>query len=316
MNRQKVIRIFASLAVALLALKFGCYIGNGEQANFPMDGWEWFFFTGWPTYLAAAIGGCVLLVASIAYPKPRVSSSAITPLLWLLPVLAGFIGCMNTTEVDYAGQWLLHFGGAFALCTGLWWISCNDDGMLSALAHTIAIVGLLLVCHGWYQHFIGLEASRQYAIQHAAEQGLNMSGVVMAKMEQSRIYSFFIDPNVYASFLVLTMPFALYSLYQFGRGYEGNPKAGAITATLIGIILYLCAIVWTGSRGGILALAAAVAAAVWALPQIHRWKWRWLLPLAAFVLFGALLAIICLLKSRDGLASASARLIYYRTSRI
>ena len=314
MNRQKVIRIFASLAVALLALKFGCYIGNGEQANFPMDGWEWLFFTGWPTYLASAVGGCVLLVATIAYPKPRVGSSALSPLLWLLPVIAGLIGCINTTEADYAGQWLLHFAGAFALCAGIWWIACNDDKMLPCLANTIAIMGILLVCHGWYQHFIGLESSREFAIQHAAEQGLNMSGVVLAKMEQTRIYSYFIDPNVYASFLVLTMPFALRGLYQFGRGYEGNPKAGAIVAAALGVILYLCAIVWTGSRGGILALAAAVAAAVWALPQIHRWKWRWLLPLAVLVLFGALLAAICLVKSRDGLASASARLIYYRTS--
>lgn len=314
MNRQKAIRIFASLAVALLALKFGCYIGNGEQANFPMDGWEWAFFTGWPTYLAAAVGGCVLLVAAIAYPRPRVGSSTLTPLLWLLPVVAGLVGCINTTELDYAGQWLLHFGGAFALCTGIWWIACNDDKMMPCLANTIAIMGVLLVCHGWYQHFIGLESSRQYAIQHAAEQGREVSGIVLAKMEQTRIYSYFIDPNVYASFLVLTMPFAIHGLVQFGRGYEGNPKAGAITGAVIGVILYLCAIVWTGSRGGILALAAAVAAAVWALPQIHRWKWRWLLPLAALVLFCALFGAICLLKSRDGLASASARLIYYRTS--
>ncbi len=314
MNRQKVIRIFASLAVALLALKFGCYIGNGEQASFPMDGWEWAFFTGWPTYLASAVGGCVLLVAVIAYPKPRIGSSTLLPFLWLLPVIAGFIGCINTTEMDYAGQWLLHFAGAFALCAGLWWISCNDDKMLSCLANTIAIMGLLLVCHGWYQHFIGLEASREYAIKHAAEQGQQVSGVVLAKMEQTRIYSYFIDPNVYASFLVLTMPFAIHGLCQFGRGYEGYPEAGVIMGAVIGIILYLCAIVWTGSRGGILALAAAIAAAVWALPQIHRWKWRWVLPLAAVVLFGMLLAAICLLKSRDGLASASARLIYYRTS--
>ncbi|MBR4675319.1 MAG: O-antigen ligase family protein [Victivallales bacterium] len=314
MNRQKVIRIFACLAVALLALKFGCYIGNGEQANFPMDGWEWFFFTGWPTYLASAIGGFVLLMAAVAYPKPRGGSSTIPPLLWCLPLVIGFIGCINTTETDYAGQWMLHFLGAFALSTGIWWISCNDDRMLPALSHIIAIVGLLLVCHGWYQHFIGLEASREYALQHAAEQGLNMTGVVLAKMEQTRIYSFFIDPNVYASFLVLTMPFALYGLYQFGCCYEGNPKAGAITATSIGAILYLCAIVWTGSRGGILALAAAIAASIWALPQLQQWKWRWALPVVAILLFTALLTAICFIKSRDGLASASARLIYYQTS--
>ena len=110
MNRQKVIRIFASLAVALLALKFGCYIGNGEQANFPMDGWEWAFFTGWPTYLASVVGGCVLLVAVIAYPRPRVGSSTISPFLWLLPVIAGLLNsssrlsmvCLNGMATRYA----------------------------------------------------------------------------------------------------------------------------------------------------------------------------------------------------------------------
>ncbi len=313
MTRRLTIRIIICLLTVLLAFKFGAYIGNGEQANFPGDFWEWLLFTGWPCYLAPAFCGILLIITTLLCRDFTMDRSAFAPGLWLLPVMAGLVGLLNTTESDYASQWMLHFIGAFAFCATVWIAAANDKGFPFFFAATIGVIGLVACLHGWYQHFIGLEEARQFAIKQMTERGLKITPVILAKMEQTRIYGNFIDPNVYASHLLFCLPFSLYTLYIYGSKME-QPKLSSAVLTAVGAVLYLCALFWTGSRGAAIGFAAGLAIAVWSLKTVRNWKFRWLIPLAALLGLVALAAVFVLLKSRDGMASASARLIYYKTA--
>ena len=313
MNKRLTIRILICLLTAVLALKFGSFVGNGEQANFPSDIWEWLLFTGWPCYLASAFCGLLLIAVALLCGHVGMNRCAVAPALWLLPILAGLFGLINSTEADYASQWMLHFLGAFTFCATVWIATNNDRGFLPVLAAAIGIIGIIACLHGWYQHFIGLEETREYAIKQMTEQGLNITPQILAKMEQTRIYGNYVDPNVYASHILFCMPFALFALHSFGSKME-QPKISSITLTSIGAILFLCTLYWTGSRGAAIGMAAGIAIAVWSLNPIRNWRFRWCLP--ALGLLGVILlaAFFIIMKSRDGMASASARLIYYKTA--
>ncbi|MBQ7649491.1 MAG: hypothetical protein IJS15_00945, partial [Victivallales bacterium] len=274
MTRRLTIRIIICLITAILAFKFGSYIGNGEQANFPGDVWEWLLFTGWPSYLAPAFCGILLIAVTILCRDFRMDSSATAMGLWLLPIIAGLVGLLNTTETDFATQWMLHFLGAFAFCATVWLAAGNDRGFLPVLAAAIGTVGIIACLQGWYQHFIGLEEARNFAIKQMTEKGLIITPIILAKMEQTRIYGNYIDPNVYASHLLFCMPFSLYTLYSAGRKME-QPKLSSAVMTAIGAVLFLCALFWTGSRGAAIGLAAGVAVAAWSLKSVRNWRWRW-----------------------------------------
>ena len=313
MTRRLTIRIITCLLTAILAFKFGAYIGNGEQANFPSDIWEWLLFTGWPCYLAPAFSGLLIIITALLCRDFSMNRSAIAPGLWLLPIIAGLIGLINTTESDYASQWLLHFIGAFAFCASVWLATTNDKRFPFFLAATIGIIGIIACLQGWYQHFIGLEEARQFAIKQMTERGLQITPTILAKMEQTRIYGNFIDPNVYASHLIFCMPFSLFTLYSFGVKME-QPKVSATVLTSVGAVLFICALFWAGSRGAAIGLAAGIAIAIWSLKLVRNWKFRWCIPTLAILCIIALASAFMLLKSRDGMASASARLVYYKTA--
>ena len=313
MKKNISIRILVCLLTAVLAFKFGSFIGNGEQANFPGDILEWLIFTGWPCYLAPAFCGILLIAVAIFCRNFRMDRSALAPGLWLLPIAAGLVGLMNSTETDYASQWMLHFLGAFAFCATVWLAANNDKGFLPFLSAVIGVIGLLACLQGWYQHFIGLAAARDYAIRQMTEKGLQITPQILEKMAQTRIYGNFIDPNVYASHILFCMPFALLSLHSFGRKME-QPKLSSTVLTAVGAIIFLLTLYWTGSRGAAIGLAAGIAIAVWSLHSVRNWRWRWCIPALAVVGAAALAGAFVLLKSRDGMASASARLIYYATA--
>lgn len=307
------LRLFVCIATVLLPLKFGGFIGNGEQANFPLNGWEWLLFTCYPCYLAPLFGGVALFWAALRYKMPRLDKAAIIPGIWLLPILAGLAGCVNSTELDYGAQWLWHFAGAASLCVAVWWISASDDKMLPWLANTFAIAGMMSCFQGLRQHFWAFKEAREYAIADAAKRGVELSPQIIAKMEQTRIYGSFVDPNVYAAHLLCCLPFVLNGLWRLGKKFE-KPMAGAIGLTAIGAVLNLLALFWAGSRGAALGAAAGILAAVWCLPVIRNWRWRWCLPLCALFLAIGLLLVVSLGSSRGGTATASVRLTYYNAA--
>lgn len=311
-NAKRVLRCLFCILIFVLPFRFGSYVGNGEQPNFPLDIWEWAFFTCYPSYLPAIMSGLLLLVTAIICPVPRRSSNIIVPILWLLFLLAGVIGIVSTTELDYAEQWLSHFAGAAALCTAVWWASDSDEKLLPAIMGTIAVVGLLSCIHGWRQHFGGLEASLNETLEQARKSGITVTEQMIQKMRQTRVYGTMIDPNVYCAHLLFCMPFTLFCSYNWGKHFD-KPRIGSIAFLSISAILFACAMYWSGSRGGAIGAMAAIIIAIWALPKVSSWKWRWFFPVFAVILAIAAFLLISF-KSSARMGSASERISYYKAA--
>lgn len=298
--------------VLFLPWKLATFVGNGEQPNFPMSGWEWAIFS-YPCYFSALLGGGALLLAALIWPAPKIDWPALVPLAWALPMLAGLAGLVNTTETDYAWQWNAHFAGLASLAIATWWTACNDHKLLPGLLHTLGLVGLLGALHAWYQRLWGFAEMKRLTLEQAAANHTELSAQMLGKLEQTRVFGTFVDPNVFASFLLLCLPFSLLAMYQWGSRFE-KPRLGARVMLGLGIILFGAALFWSGSRGAAIGAAAGLAAAVWTLPKVHSWRWRWLVPLGAVLLVAVFVALVTLQKSRGGLATASIRLGYYRAA--
>lgn len=303
-------RLYACGVVLLLSWKFGGFIGNGEQANFPLNIWEWVFGSCGPSLFGPVFGGISLLLAVVTHRVPTVNRCMLVPLLWLLPVLAGLIGLWNSTELDYAEQWLYHFAGAFALCASVWWSMQDDERLLPWISSTLALTGIYFCLQGWHQHCGGFAADRAYIMSQVSAGKLQITGQMAAKLSQTRIYGSFFDPNVYSAHLLFCLPFTLEFLWRAGRRFN-RPLVGSVIFTLLGIVLYGCALFWAGSRGAALGAAAGITIALWCHPRLRRWRWRWCLPAAGLLVAAALLAIVSLGDSRGGTSTASARITYY-----
>lgn len=296
----------------LFPFKFGCILGNGEQPNFPLSAIEWVFNIGYPASIPILIGALLLLLSAMLHPIPKGNKWQWAILgCWGLLFLSAIVGRCGTTEIEYANQWLLYTGGCLSFATAFAWHSAFDDRLLPWAMNTIACAALIACIHGIWQHFVGLEQNYRIAVELARQNKIELPEQMLAKLQQTRIYGCFIDPNVYASYLLLTAPVSLFSLYHWGLRFE-YPRIGSIGLTAIGVLLFGGALFWTGSRGAAVGLAAAVTALLWCTPQVRAWRWRWTLPVLALVLATALIAVMSFGKERRGIATASIRVIYYQ----
>ena len=311
---RKILRIYICAFAFLLPFAFGSYAAGTEQPNFPVSLLEWLvsgLSPSWPAWLAPIFAGIALLAAAIIHRPPAKSRLLPLCLLWGLPIIGGLIGLCVTTEYDYACNWLLHFTGALAFAVAVKWTSDSDDKLLPALFSSIVAASLLLCLCGWYQHFIGLDSMLQMFRANAAQTGIPLDSQVEQKLMQKRIYAFFIDPNLLAAHLILTAPLALVALNRWSRHFQPVNISRPVFI-IVGVLLYIVTIFWTGSRGGAIGLCIGIAVFIWCQPFIQKLRWRWLLPLAAAIGIVAIVFLAARNKEREGAKSASARMDYYK----
>lgn len=296
--------------VFLLPFKFGTFAGGGEQPDFPLSMMEWLIFTCWPSVLPAILAGIALLFACLIHPPPRFSKQMAIPCLSLMMIVASLIGFINTTEWGYALNWFWHFWGLFCMALAVYWVQDSDEYLLPGLLNWVAAASLICCLHGWRQHFGGLEANRQMMLQNALETGQPLSRQIQEKLMQTRSYGTFVDPNIYAGHLLLTCPLLLIALRNWGSRIEPQ----RLTQRLFlagGSVLFVGALVWSGSRGALVGFAAGICVLIWLYPLRLRWR-------IALLGLGAALGIVFVLAvtytSNRDLLSASVRLQYYQTS--
>ena len=311
---RKILRIYICAFAFLLPFLFGSYASGTEQPNFPVSLLEWLvsgLTPSWPAWLAPIFAGVALLAAAIIHRPPAKSRFLPLCLLWGLPLIGGLIGICVTTENDYACNWLIHFTGALAFAVAVKWTADSDDKLLPSLLSSIVAASILLCLCGWYQHFIGLDSMLQMFRENAARTGIPLDGQLEQKLLQKRIYAFFIDPNLLAAHLILLAPLAIVVFSRWSRHFQ--PVNVSRPVFIIGgILLYVITIFWTGSRGGAIGLCIGIAVFIWCQPFIQKFRWRWLLPIAAAVGIIAIVAVAARNKEREGAKSASARMNYYK----
>lgn len=108
--------------------------------------------------------------------------------------------------------------------------------------HIILVTGVFIVLYGIYQHFWGLEQTRQYVYSNP-ELLKSMSPTYIDRMNSDRIFSTFVYPNAFASFLLFLIPLSFFPLFS------GEKLPLKI---LCGVLFLLCLydLFLTGSFGG------------------------------------------------------------------
>ncbi|MBP5300577.1 MAG: O-antigen ligase family protein, partial [Victivallales bacterium] len=133
------------------------------------------------------------------------------------------------------------------------------------------------------------------------------------KFQQTRSYGHFMDPNVYAAHLLLTCPLMLRVLDRLGQRCS-SPKTARILLVGAGAVLFLGALIFSGSRGAFVGLAGGLVIFGWV-----RWgkdlSRKATLALVVVAILGALAGGIGIsVLSQRKLETASVRLEYYQTA--
>ena len=287
-----------------------------ETPNCPMSFLEGLLSTTLPLPLFGVCVGLLLLATAIqcgnSFDRKKLGASALVPLLAALPMAAGLAGLVHTTEWSYAGNWFLHWASIAALAAGVCLASHDDEKLLPGLFNAIAVTGALAAFHGWTQHFGGLQSNYEMQVRNAAESGVPLTEQMLLKLQQTRSYGSFCDPNVYAAHLLLTGPFLLLALHRIAGRCEEKQRTAA-TALLVGggAVLLLGALYFSGSRGAFIGAAAGLALFGWQR-WLRRFSWKALLAtgLAGLLLLAAAVAFLSLRTNRR-LETASVRAEYY-----
>ncbi len=312
---QSILRSAWCALFFLISMRW-CYATvTSEVPNCPLNVIEWVFMTIWPPSILSAIAGLLMLATIAVWPSaPRLKHAhSIILLLAFSPLVMGLTGLVHTTELSYAMNWYWHFYTAAMLASGVWWTSYNDPKLLPWLRTTIAGAGLFAALHGWQQHFGGLEDNLQMQLDYARETGTALSPEMQKIMESERVHGNFIDPNIYASFLLLTGPILAHSLYLLGQRCA-PPKLSTAILLSAAAIIWGGALFFSSSRGAIIGAGAGFAVAFWMIfaKKLSR-KW------CVAIIMGLVLATVGIIAlanyaSNRNLITASIRLEYYATA--
>lgn len=317
-----ILRALWCLLAFMLPLRW-CYAAiTTEQANMPMSIPEWLIFTIWPQLLLPAFSGALLLcsaalhrrgIAAALAQRRLFDASAIIALLTFSPLLAGLFGLVHTTEWGYAANWYWHFYTISCVSCGVWLASRFDAKLLPWLFNTIAATALLAALEGWHQHFGGLADNLQLQIENARDTGIILSEQLIEKMRQTRSYGHFMDPNAYAAQLLLTCPILLVALKRLGQRCT-PPRLSQILLVGAGIFLSGGALLFSGSRGGIIGAIAGVLVFAW-VQWGRMLSRRQLLAMVTCCAAAAIAAVMILnWLSNRRFETASVRMEYYATA--
>ncbi|NMA44134.1 MAG: O-antigen ligase family protein [Oligosphaeraceae bacterium] len=305
------LRWYLYALIFILPFKFGTFATGGEMPDFPLSLMEWLVFTGWPYFLPGILCGLALLLAVLVHRPPRfLQIKALPLLLGLMMIVTCLIGFINSTEWHYAINFFRHFWACFALSLAVYWTQEQDEKLLPGLINCIAIACIICCLQGWRQRFGGLEANRRMMELNAQETGEELSRQMLEKLKQTRAYASFVDPNVYAGHLLLCAPFMLLALRNWSRRVEPQRLSKPLFLGL-GSLLFVGALLFSGSRGALVGFAAGLGILLWLSPLPLRWR---LLLICSALLVGLGLVLLATYFSQRDLLSASVRMQYYRSS--
>lgn len=119
----------------------------------------------------------------------------------------------------------------------------KTDNTKKALLFTIILSGLFVCVYGLYQYFFGLQETRQF-IYSRPELLEMLPSTFLDRISSNRVFSTFVYPNVFASFLLFLIPLSFF--YTISK--EKLPIK--ITSGIV-LILALWNMFLTGSSGGL-----------------------------------------------------------------
>jgi len=193
-----------------------------------------------------AVGGAVVMISA----RPAHALRGFLPafVFVLVQYLSGIWGVNTNAALSYSFMFSILV--LFSLTVRH---SCEFNGP-RGLFRVIAAVVAVVSIYGIYQYLLGFERTAEII----GEQGLSSLGLkggdtggILYKLGYKRVFSTFMSPNVFASYLSCSLPLV---------GYMALTAAGRKGRIIFGLCaaLGIVAILLTRSAGGFLALASAV----------------------------------------------------------
>ncbi len=296
----------------LLPLKFGSLAVLPEATSFyPGDLFSWLIIN-WPAHSFGIFSGVALFAALVVFApgmRPLRTSGGATALLWSFGlVLVSLIGWINAATIDYAVGETIHLAGigAYVLAVRLWLRNRPEERRWFCAA--LAAGACWLIYSGLSQYFVGFAETREFVEKQIAE-GIPISHVMVAKINDDRVFATFVSCNVLAGYLLLLLPVTLYAVWRFAGHFEPVRLSrillcGLVFSGLVAVLLL------TRSRAAFLAALLTAGAFAMTLPKRRIYRCIPVVVLALAIVGGA----IYIHRAGRGFGSMAERVDYLRSS--
>ncbi len=296
----------------LLPLKFGSLAVLPEATSFyPGDLFSWLIIN-WPAHSFGIFSGVALFAALVVFApgmRPLRTSGGATALLWSFGlVLVSLIGWINAATIDYAVGETIHLAGigAYVLAVRLWLRNRPEERRWFCAA--LAAGACWLIYSGLSKYFVGFAETREFVEKQIAE-GIPISHVMVAKINDDRVFATFVSCNVLAGYLLLLLPVTLYAVWRFAGHFEPVRLSrillcGLVFSGLVAVLLL------TRSRAAFLAALLTAGAFAMTLPKRRIYRCIPVIVLALAIVGGA----IYIHRAGRGFGSMAERVDYLRSS--
>ena len=320
-NERKLRRIlknaagsFIVLLAFLLPVKFGSLAVMPEAAGFfPEDFFSWAIIN-WPSSSFGIFSGLALLAALVSFGVPDFSTQrGVTALLWCFALpFAGWIGAVNSSASFYAAGEISHLLSISAFCGAVWLMLANDpEGTWKKRLTAGLSFGVLLLCFsGLRQYFFGFAEMKEFIAAQQAK-GIAVSGVMLAKVADTRVYGAMVSANILAGFLMLTAPLSVVVFSRLGKHFEPE-KISVHLFICVMLIPAVAVFLMTKTRAAFLCALITVMIYFFTLKFSKKLK----LLFAAVILCAVIGGGVYIKVAGRGFGSFTERVDYMRTTAI
>lgn len=230
-----------------------------------------------------------------------------------LPIIAavGWLGWQWLASVFTVDTFLTRLTLTHLTLCVLMLLICSyvfNDKLLTKYVLLGILPGFILVLwHGFGQHYGGLEATQKWIYEQPNWQ--QMSREFLIRISTGRIFATLVYPNALATLILLVLPALTVLSWRMQVG-ESSIFRGVAT----GVLLYagLACLFWSGSKSGWLIALIVIAVAILHLKFSSRLKWLFVSTLLVIGLTGFTVRFSHYFQ--QGATSVGARLDYWRAA--
>lgn len=296
----------------LLPLKFGSLAVLPEATSFyPGDLFAW-MIVNWPAHSFGIFSGAALFASLVVFApgmRPWRTAGGAAALLWSFGLtLVSLIGWINAATIDYAVGETIHLAGigSYVLAVWLWLRNRPEDRRWFCAA--LAVGACWLIYSGLSQYFVGFAETRAFVEKQIAD-GAQVNHVMIAKINDDRVFATFVSCNMLAGYLLLLLPVTLYGVWQFAGHFEPVRLSRILLCSLVFLGL-VSVLLLTRSRAAFLAALLTAGAFAVTLPvrRIYR-----CIP-AAVLILAIVGGAFYIHRAGRGFGSMAERVDYLRSS--
>ncbi|MCK5845032.1 MAG: hypothetical protein KAG97_10010, partial [Victivallales bacterium] len=208
--------VVAVVLVFILPLKFGMMTGLPEVATaMPTSLMELLYFS-WPYFVFSTFSALLLLgvAACAAFSGKGFNLNFGISIAgsWILLLLSSIVGFYSASTLDFPLIQLALFLGAASLAMAIHQILALRPNLRIWFINAIVASTVLIVLFGLNQYFSGFEDTLNYVYAREMESGVKVSGNMLSRLRETRVFATFSICNSLGAHLVLTIPVCIWAM--------------------------------------------------------------------------------------------------------